>query len=83
MLSVLHELQPILLALQIQQSEVVVRIERGLPIVVEAYGFGQVLDGLAENLLLETDVSDVDAGQGILRLSNQHLLEVEQRVVDQ
>jgi hypothetical protein len=40
-----------------------------------------VLDGFPEDALLQADVSDIDAGQGIGGLLHQHLGEVAERVV--
>ena len=56
-------------------------VERRLLVVVEANRARQVLDGLAEDLLLEADVADVDPRHRVVRLAYKHLLEPHQRVV--
>src|SRR5262249_28797832 len=62
---------------EIHQAQVEVRVERGLSVVAEPDGARQVLYGLAENALLQTNVTDVDARKGVLRLAHQHLLKGE------
>src|SRR5688572_16999249 len=48
------------LPLEVDEAQVVVGVQRGLLVVVEADGLREVLDGLAEDPLLEADVTDVD-----------------------
>src|SRR5665213_2981140 len=69
------------LALAVHESEIEVRIERRLAIVVESYRLREMLDCFPEDALLEADVAEVDARERIGGLPHQHFLEVEQRLV--
>src|SRR2546422_7602665 len=51
------------LALQVHEPEVEVSVQGGLLVVVQADRLREMLDGLAEDLLLQADVPDVDAGE--------------------
>src|SRR5262249_33431140 len=53
-----------------------------LLVVVEPDRARQVLDCFAENALLQANVADVDARQGVLWLTHEHLLKGEQGVVE-
>src|SRR5207245_10507348 len=69
------------LALQVYEAEIEVGVERGLPVVIEPDRFGQMLDRLSEDFLLEADVADVDARERIGGLFHQHLLDGAEGVV--
>src|SRR2546430_137263 len=68
-------------SLQVHESEVEVGVQRRLLVVVEPDRFGQMLDRLPEDPLLEPDVADIDARERIRRLLHEHLLEGSQGVV--
>src|SRR5690348_11732289 len=59
------------LSLRIHQTEIEVRVQGGLAVVVQADGLGQVLDGFAEDLFLEADVSEVEDRKST-RLNSSH-----------
>src|SRR5262245_2353973 len=67
--------------MQVHESQIEVRVERRLLVVVEPDRFRKMLDRLAEDPLLEADVADVDARQRIRRLFHQDLLKGRQGVV--
>src|SRR6266576_2654573 len=69
------------LALQVGEAEIEVGVERRLLVVVEPDRLREVLDRLAENAFLQTDISDVDAGERVGRLFHQDLLKRAERVV--
>jgi hypothetical protein len=69
------------LALEIHEPEIVMRVERCLLVVVQADRLGEMFDRLTEDPLLEADVSHIDPGQRIGRLSHEHLLKGGQRLV--
>src|SRR6266699_89760 len=69
------------LALQVDQPEIEVGVQSRLLVVVEPDRLREVLDGLAEDALLQTDVPDVDPGERVRRLLHQNLLEGAERVV--
>src|SRR6266699_3199204 len=69
------------LALQVDQPEIEVGVKSRLLVVVEPDRLREVLDGLAEDALLQTDVPDVDPGERVRRLLHQDLLEGAERVV--
>jgi hypothetical protein len=69
------------LPLEVDKSQVEVRVQRGLAIVVQADGLGQVLDRLAEDPLLEANVAHVDPGERVGRLLHEDAREGAQRVV--
>ena len=56
-------------------------IERRLLVVAQPDGTRKMLDRLTKDALLQANVADVDACEGVLRLAHQDLLEHEQRVV--
>src|SRR2546427_1712697 len=62
------------LALQVDEPKVEVGVQRRLLVVVEADRLRKVLDGFAEDALLEADVPDVDAGEGVGGLLHEDLL---------
>src|ERR671911_572882 len=66
---------------QVYQTKIVVRVQSGLPIVVETDGLRQVLDRLTEDPFLQADIPHVDACQCIRRLLHQHPGKVAQRLI--
>src|SRR6266480_1565311 len=69
------------LALQVDEPEIEVGVERGLLVVIEPDGLREMLDRFAEDALLQTDVPDVDAGERVRGLLHQHLLKRAERIV--
>src|SRR5207244_9272275 len=69
------------LALQVDEAEIEVGVERRLLVVVEPDRLREVLDRLAENAFLQTDISDVDAGERVGRFFHEDLLKRAERVV--
>src|SRR2546426_8819317 len=69
------------LALQVDEAEIEVGVERRLLVVVEPDRLREVLDRLAENAFLQTDISDVDAGERVGGLFHEDLLKRAERVV--
>src|SRR6185295_14509848 len=67
---------------EIDEPQIEVSIQRRLLVVPETNRSRQMLDRLAEDLLLQTNVADVHAGERVLRLTDEHPLKVEQRVVE-
>src|SRR6266576_2660139 len=69
------------LALQVDEAEIEMGVERRLLVVVEPDRLREVLDRLAENAFLQTDISDVDAGERVGGLFHEDLLKRAERVV--
>src|SRR6185437_5034637 len=69
------------LALQVDEPEIEVGVERRLLVVVEPDRLRQVLDRLAEDALLQTDIPDVDTGERVRGLLHQDLLKGAECVV--
>src|SRR5512135_1191545 len=69
------------LAAEVDEAQVEMGVQRRLLVVVEPDRLGEMLDRLAEDPLLETDVSDVDARERVGRLLHQDLLERRERVI--
>ena len=69
------------LAPEVHETEIEMRVERGLFVVIEPDGLGQMLDRLSEDFFLEADVPDIDARQRIRGLFHQYLLKGAQGIV--
>src|SRR6266702_978805 len=69
------------LALQVDEAEIEVGVERRLLVIVEPDRLREVLDRLTENAFLQTDVSDVDAGERVGGLFHEDLLKRAEGVV--